>query len=108
MIITTGTGETRTLGLWRSTALVTGNMIGSGVFLLPAALAAFGGISMVGWIFTSTGAILVALTLSRLSRLITKAGGPYAYARRGFGEFVGFAVACGHWISIWAGNAAIS
>jgi APA family basic amino acid/polyamine antiporter len=83
-------------------------MIGSGVFLLPAALAAFGGISMVGWIFTSTGAVLLALTLSRLSRLITKAGGPYAYARRGFGDFVGFLVAWGYWISICAGNAAIS
>jgi APA family basic amino acid/polyamine antiporter len=83
-------------------------MVGSGVFLLPAALAAFGGISMVGWLFSATGAILVALTLSRLSRLVTKVGGPYAYAQRGFGDFVGFLVAWGYWISIWAGNAAIA
>ena len=70
-------------------------MIGSGVFLLPAALAAFGGISMVGWLITATGAIVVALMLSRLSRLVTKVGGPYAYAQRGFGDFVGFLVAWG-------------
>jgi len=46
----------RALGLWASTALVIGNMIGSGIFLLPASLAAFGGISIVGWVFTAVGA----------------------------------------------------
>jgi APA family basic amino acid/polyamine antiporter len=83
-------------------------MIGSGVFLLPAALASFGGISIVGWLFTSTGAIVVALMFSRLSRLVTKVGGPYAYAQRGYGDLVGFLVGWGYWISIWAGNAAIA
>jgi APA family basic amino acid/polyamine antiporter len=83
-------------------------MIGSGVFLLPASLAAFGGISIVGWLFSATGALIVALMFSRLSRLMTKAGGPYGYAQRGFGDFIGFLVGWGYWISIWAGNAAIS
>ncbi len=98
----------RSLGLWMSTALVVGNMIGSGVFLLPAALAVYGGISILGWLFTTTGAIFLALVFARLSRMIPKAGGPYAYTRQGFGDFAGFLVAWGYWISIIAGNAAIA
>jgi APA family basic amino acid/polyamine antiporter len=98
----------KALGLWRSTALVVGNMIGSGVFLLPAALAVYGGISIFGWLFTSVGALLVALVFGRLSRSLPSLGGPYAYTRRGFGDLAGFLVAWGYWISIWAGNAAIA
>lgn len=83
-------------------------MTGSGIFLLPAALALYGGISIFGWMFTVIGSIFLALVFSRLSRLITKAGGPYSYSREGFGDFAGFLVAWGYWISIWTGNAAIS
>ena len=61
------------IGFWLSTSLVVGNMTGSGIFLLPAALALYGGISVFGWIFTVAGTILIALVFSRLSRLITKA-----------------------------------
>jgi APA family basic amino acid/polyamine antiporter len=83
-------------------------MTGSGIFLLPAALAMYGGISIFGWLFTVAGSIFLALVFSRLSGLITKAGGPFTYAREGFGDFSGFLVAWGYWISIWCGNAAIS
>lgn len=96
------------IGIWLSTSLVVGNMTGSGIFLLPAALAFYGGISIFGWIYTLAGSIFLALVFSRLSRLITKAGGPFTYAREGFGDFTGFLVAWGYWISIWCGNAAIS
>jgi APA family basic amino acid/polyamine antiporter len=91
-----------------ATSLVVGNMIGSGVFLLPASLAAYGAISVIGWLVTSTGALLLALVFARLSRIVPRAGGPYAYTRRGFGDFAGFLVAWGYWISIWTSNAAIS
>ncbi len=91
-----------------ATALVVGNMIGSGVFLLPAALAAFGGVSILGWLFTTAGAVLLALLFARLSRILPRAGGPYAYSREGLGEFSGFLVAWGYWVSIWCGNAAIA
>jgi APA family basic amino acid/polyamine antiporter len=96
------------IGLWPSTSLVVGNMTGSGIFLLPAALAIYGGISLFGWILTVAGTVFLALVFSRLSRLITKAGGPYAYTREGFGDFAGFFVAWGYWLSIWTGNAAIA
>jgi len=90
------------------TALVVGNMIGSGVFLLPASLAPYGVLSIFGWLFSTTGAVLLALVFARLSRMVPQAGGPYAYTKAGFGDFAGFLVGWGYWISIWSGNAAIA
>src|SRR5579863_8494723 len=67
------------LGLWTTTSLVVGNMIGAGVFLMPAALAAYGSISLLGWVFSSMGAFLLAKVFSNLSKLLPTAdGGPYA------------------------------
>lgn len=102
------TDKPRALGLWLATALVVGNMIGSGVFLLPSALAEFGGISIVGWLFTAAGAVLLALVFARLGRTYPRTGGPYEYSRRAFGDFIGFQTAWGYWIAVWAGNAAIA
>jgi basic amino acid/polyamine antiporter, APA family len=97
------------LGLWTSTSLVAGNMIGSGVFLMPAALAIYGSISLVGWFFSSLGAFLLARLFSKLSKLMPQAdGGPYAYTRNGLGDFAGFLVAWGYLISVWSTNAAIA
>jgi APA family basic amino acid/polyamine antiporter len=99
----------RSMGLSMATALVIGNMVGSGVFLLPASLAdAAGPVSIVGWLFTGVGAMLLALVFARLGRTFPRTGGPYAYARRAFGDFVGFQTAWGYWIAVWAGNAAIA
>ena len=74
----------RSMGLWMATALVVGNMVGSGVFLLPASLAGTAGpISMFGWVFTGAGAILLALVFANLGRALPRTGGPYAYAQAG-------------------------
>ena len=96
------------LGLVACTALVVGNMIGSGIFLLPASLAAFGPISLVGWTVTSLGALVLAVIFGRLSRIVRKTGGPYAYTEAGFGEFAGFIIAWGYWIALWTGNAGVA
>lgn len=97
------------IGFWPSVTLVTGNMIGAGVFLLPATMAAYQGIGIIGWLLASAGAILLALLFGRLSKMYPKAnGGPYAYSRIGLGDFAGFLVAWGYWISIWCTNAAIA
>jgi basic amino acid/polyamine antiporter, APA family len=99
----------REMGLWMAIALVVGNMVGSGIFLLPSSLAAAAGpVSIIGWIFTGVGAILLALVFARLGRTFPRTGGPYAYARRAFGDFIGFQTAWGYWIAAWAGNAAIT
>ena len=83
-------------------------MIGSGIFLLPASLAAFGPISLVGWMVTSIGALVLAVIFGRLSRVVTRTGGPYAYTEAGFGEFAGFIIAWGYWIALWTGNAGVA
>jgi APA family basic amino acid/polyamine antiporter len=99
----------RSMGLWMATALVVGNMVGSGIFLLPSSLAATAGpVSMLAWAFTGAGAILLALVFANLGRAFPRTGGPYAYARRAFGDFIGFQTAWGYWIAVWAGNAAIA
>ncbi|MGZ4676984.1 MAG: amino acid permease [Acidimicrobiia bacterium] len=91
-----------------ATALVVGNMIGSGVFLLPASLGSYGPVSLVAFGLTAAGAILLALVFARLGRTYPETGGPYAYSRRAFGDFVGFQQAWGYWIAAWVGNAAIA
>lgn len=101
-------GRAGTMGFWTCTALVVGNMIGSGVFLLPSSLAAYGGLSLFGWLISSTGAVILALTFARLARLNPGAGGPYAYTRDGFGAFAGYLCAWTYWKAAWIGNAAIS
>jgi APA family basic amino acid/polyamine antiporter len=98
----------KSLGLGACTALVVGNMVGSGVFALPASLAPFGGIALGGWLVTSAGSIALALVFGRLARLVPATGGPYAYTRAGFGDFAGFLVAWGYWITLWSGNAAVA
>ena len=96
------------VGLVVSTSLVVGNMIGAGVFVLPATLAKFGSISILGWVFTAAGAMVLAKIFSNMSKLFPSiSGGPYTYSKAGFGDFIGFLVAWGYWISIWVSNAAL-
>ncbi|MDA7742229.1 amino acid permease, partial [Francisellaceae bacterium] len=96
------------MSFWMMVALVTGNMVGSGIFLLPSGLAAFGSISLLSWVFTATGAILLALVFCNMSRLVpNQDGGPYIYVREGLGKFMGFQSGFGYWVAAWVGNAAI-
>jgi len=99
----------RELGLWMATALVIGNMVGSGIFLLPSSLAATAGpVSILAWVFTGIGAMLLALVFARLGRAYPKTGGPYVYVRRAFGDFMGFWTGWSYWINAWVGNGAIA
>lgn len=96
----------RSLGFWRSWALVVGIMIGNGIFMLPAVLAPYGSLSLLGWIFAGGGTLLVAVMLGSLARRIPKLGGPYAYTRTALGDLPGFLVAWGYWIAVWSATAA--
>uniref|UniRef100_B0SW21 Arginine/agmatine antiporter n=1 Tax=Caulobacter sp. (strain K31) TaxID=366602 RepID=B0SW21_CAUSK len=98
----------RELGFWMCTALVVGNMIGSGVFMLPASLAPYGWNAVFGWLVTIAGGVALAFVFAGLAREFPKAGGPYAYTHEAFGPLVGFMVAWSYWISLWVGNAAIA
>lgn len=104
----TGAEPRRSLGLATTTSMVIGNMVGSGVFLLPASLAMYGIYSLWGWLFSAAGALVLAWVFSSLSRRSPLAGGPYAYPREAFGDFAGFLIAWMYWISIAAAVAAIA
>ncbi|HEY4367080.1 MAG TPA: amino acid permease [Steroidobacteraceae bacterium] len=95
-------------GFWICLALVVGNMIGSGVFLLPASLAPYGTNSLWGWLLTAAGALLLAYVFASLSRALPHAGGPYVFTRMAFGRGAGFLVAWSYWVSVWVGSAAIA
>jgi APA family basic amino acid/polyamine antiporter len=83
-------------------------MIGNGIYILPASLAVFGTISLLAWIYTSAGAIFLALTFAHLSKRFPKTGGPYVYCKQAFGKVVGFIVAYTYWISNLVSIAALS
>jgi basic amino acid/polyamine antiporter, APA family len=96
------------IGIYISTSLVVGAMIGSGIFLLPASMAKLGSISLLGWLISGLGALLIAIVFSRLSKLVPLTGGPYIYPKEGFGDFVGFLSGWGYWLSILLTNASIA
>ena len=81
------------LGFWTCLALVVGNMIGSGVYMLPATLAPLGWNGMIVWFVTIGGALCLAFVFARLGAKLPCAGGPYAFTRAAFGPVTGFAVA---------------
>jgi APA family basic amino acid/polyamine antiporter len=98
----------RQIGFWTCVALVVGNIIGGGIFLLPTSLAPFGFNSVAAWVLSSAGALLLAYPFSVLARAMPAAGGPYAYTHAAFGPLTAFLVVWGYWISIWVANAAIA
>lgn len=101
-------GQPHRFGLTSATALIVGTIIGVGIFNLPTSLATYGPISLVSMALTTVGALVLALLFAALSRRLPADGGPYAYARVGFGNPLGFTNAWSYWITAWAGNAAIA
>jgi arginine:agmatine antiporter len=94
--------------LTQTTMLVAGNMIGTGLFLLPANLASVGGIAVFGWLVATAGAAALGLVFAKLGELEPKEGGPYAYARDFLGPYVGFQTNYVYWFGNWVGNIAIA
>ncbi|MGK0249896.1 MAG: APA family basic amino acid/polyamine antiporter [Oleispira sp.] len=98
----------KTIGIWRSWALVAGMMIGSGILTMPALLAPYGSYSFLGWGITGFGAICLALSYSFLSSRKPGLGGPYFYVQEAFGPKWAAIVAWGYWISLVASVAALA
>ena len=97
------------ISLFMATMLVCGNMIGSGVFMLPATLAQVSGpmSTLIAWILTTIGSILIALSFANLGSKYPSTGGAYQYTKEAFGDFAGFLSAWLYWNGSWIGNAAI-
>ncbi|MCE1116206.1 MULTISPECIES: arginine-ornithine antiporter [Pseudomonas] len=88
-------------------ALVVGSMIGGGIFSLPQNMAASAGVGavLIGWAITAVGMLTLAFVFQTLAnRKPDLDGGVYAYAKAGFGDYMGFSSAWGYWISAWLGN----
>jgi amino acid transporter len=99
----------RELGLAAATAIVVGNVIGSGIFMSPASLARASNpkTAIIAWVITAIGSLLIALSFANLGSKMPKTGGPIVYTRAAFGDFAGFLIAWTYWIGAWVGNAAI-
>lgn len=89
-------------------ALVMGNMIGSGVFLLPASLAPFGWNGVAGWAITIVGALALAFVLARLTLALPQAGGPVGFVGHAFGRTPSFLIGFSYWVSVWTANVTIA
>ncbi|MBL1100877.1 amino acid permease [Streptomyces coffeae] len=98
----------RRFGLPTATALVMGNIIGGGIFLLPASVAPFGTLSLLAFVVLTVGAIALALVFGRLTERDPRTGGPYVHARAAFGDFAGFLSAWSYWTMTWVSNAALA
>src|SRR5215217_4205225 len=92
------------LGIWMTSALVVGSMIGSGIFMLPVSLAPLGPNTLIGWLISGLGALAISFALATLSR--SGGGGIHAYIERAFGPTAGFMVTWSFWCSNWAAQAA--
>lgn len=98
----------RPLGFWMALALVMGNMIGSGVFMLPASLAPFGWNAVYGWGLTIGGALCLAYVFASLAREMPHAGGPHGFVEAAFGHLPAFMISWSYIISILVGVAALA
>ncbi|OMP68223.1 amino acid permease [Domibacillus epiphyticus] len=102
-------------GFWLLTAIVVGNMVGSGIFMLPSTLAQLSsplGVA-IAWLLTGFGVLMIALVFGTLSnRKPELTGGPQSYAQALFsspkhGKTAGFAMVWGYWVANWISNVAI-
>jgi arginine:agmatine antiporter len=98
----------RKMSLTQATMLVAGNMIGTGLFLLPVNLAQVGGIAVFGWLIATVGVAALGLVFAKLGELNPQPGGPYAYARDFLGPYAGFQTNYVYWFGNWIGNIAIA
>ncbi|MFX1709457.1 arginine-ornithine antiporter [Stutzerimonas stutzeri] len=99
--------STQKLRLGALIALVVGSMVGGGIFSLPQNIAASAsaGATLIGWLITGVGMLTLAFVFQTLAnRKPDLNGGVYAYAKAGFGDYMGFSSAWGYWISAWIGN----
>ncbi len=103
-------GLARVLGRWDLTAVGVNQVIGSGIFVLPAAVAALVGVANSIWpvVLAGFANALIVLCFAEVSTRFRSTGGPYVYAREAFGPFVGFEVAWMLWLTRLASLAALA
>ena len=98
----------RKIGFWTCTALVIGNVIGMGIFVLPASLAPYGFNALIGWVIVLAGCLLLARVFAQLAQALPDVGGPYGYIRHTLGELPAYLALWAYWVSVWITNAALA
>jgi arginine:ornithine antiporter/lysine permease len=99
--------EVRKFPLTTLIAMVVGSMVGAGVFSLPRNFALATGVfgALIAWVIAGTGMLMLAFVFQTLAvRKPDLDAGVYAYAKAGFGEYLGFFSAFGYWASACIGN----
>ncbi len=96
----------QTIGVWMTTALVVGTIIGAGIFMLPVSLAPLGRNVLIGWPLSGFGVLCVVFALAQLSKL--GGDGIQANIGREFGPTVAFLVAWAFWVSNWVAQASVA
>ena len=89
------------------TAMVVGSMVGAGVFSLPARFGRATGVfgAIIAWVIAGAGMLMLAFVFQNLAiRKPALDAGVFAYAKAGFGDYIGFNSAFGYWASACVGN----
>jgi arginine:agmatine antiporter len=102
------TNQVKKVGVAAATMMVAGNIMGSGVFMLPASLASTGGIAIFGWMVTIIGALSLSLVYAKWASFDDSPGGSYAYVKRVFGPYLGYQTNAVYWLAGWVGNIAMA
>lgn len=100
--------QAKVIGFWQCWAFSVGTMIGSGIFMMPAVLAPYGGLSFGGWLLTATGSIMIALAIGRLAGRTTRSGGIPVYVENAIGGLPAFLVTWLYWTGCWTSNAGLA
>ena len=98
----------KVIGFWQCWAFSVGTMIGTGIFMMPALLAPYGGLSFGGWLLTAGGSIAIALSIGRLASRTTRSGGMQIYVQDAFGHLPGFLVGWSNWVACVISTAALA
>lgn len=96
------TDNNHKMGFFKLTSININSIVGAGVFALPQVIAAYAYPipALMGWIISGAGLLFVALSYAYLPSLKPELdSGPYAYARAGFGNLIGFVSAWGYWLA---------
>ena len=94
------------MGIWMTTALVVGTIIGAAIFMLPVTLAPLGLNALIGWVVSGIGAVCIAYALAQFSRFGGE--GIQANIEREFGPTVAFLVTWAFWVSNWVASASVA